>query len=237
MKTLSKVALAAIVSLAAPTAAFSASTYDFTGPLGHGEHRSQSTFSYSGGPANLDVTGRACGADCSTGEDVKLQRWDNGFGIWDDSKSGYVHGAYNSAHMVDGYPRDEMVVLSFDRAVELSSLSFNYIYEETAKKGTTRWDDFRLWSFVDHAWQTVSGVIEIGADKLNDQNSIGSHVFDKPVVGQVFGVATTDRTDSWKLRSVSFDASEQPAPVPVPAAGLLLLGALGAMTALKRRKG
>ena len=147
-----------------------------------------------------------------------VQRWQNGVGI----KRGR-----GDSHAVDGnnyfYGRfDEMVILQFDQAVRLERLDFNYI------NGVT--DDFALWEKTAGVWNKIQGRTSIVDDDAGNHYGSGHFSFDNPFVGSVFGVASTDASDSWKLSAANVAA------VPLPAGILLLATAFGATAMVRRRK-
>ncbi|MBF9029789.1 VPLPA-CTERM sorting domain-containing protein [Rhodobacterales bacterium HKCCE3408] len=116
---------------------------------------------------------------------------------------------------VDGRGIAEMLTLDFgSQLVSITQLVFGKI-----EAG----DDFILYTFGNGA-----GTAPTASTGLT---SVFASFAPTPFAS-VFGVAAPGYDDEWKLRSVSFDV----APVPVPAAGLLLVGGLGALSLMRRRR-
>ncbi len=162
------------------------------------------------GGVDVDVTGIRCddGAgpnDSSCGATGGLYEWDNGIGI---KKVGTSDG-----HWVDGLYSNEFVKLTFDNAMTLTSAAFSYF-------GSS--DKFWLYTWNGTDW-TEEGVYGDGSYSYSFAGDYTSTMF-------LFG-ARYDH-DTWKFKGAGF---EHVAPVPLPAAGFLLLGALGGLAAFKRR--
>lgn len=196
----------AVALLAAPAAAATVS-FDFTG----GSGRSAATHAFSEDGLDLNVGGRKCFLGACGG--VPVQHWSNGFGV--------DYGVLDN-HQVDGALGNEAVTLAFSRAVSITALSFSY---------ADRSDDVAVFRLADGAYvHEASGpIVRLGG-------RLGSFTLTGGTSATGFAVAALDWDDAFKLRGVTvrYDDPEV-APVPLPAAGWMLLAAMGGLAAARRR--
>ncbi|MEP2641670.1 VPLPA-CTERM sorting domain-containing protein [Roseobacter sp.] len=169
---------------------------------------------FEGGVSFLTATNIITSADPQ--DNAKIGRFVGGAGVF---------SAPDGNHTVDGFDtNNDFIKLSFSQDVALSEIGFGFF---------GRNDDFRYLYDVDG-----DGDIDEG-DFLSDQFAVVDPFADvAPASSSVWAVAAFGANDSWKLSSVtvSFDDASVPlAPVPLPAAGWMLLAALGGMAGVRRR--
>ncbi|MEL6466733.1 MAG: VPLPA-CTERM sorting domain-containing protein [Pseudomonadota bacterium] len=182
-----------------------------------------------------ETTNLITSADVEKGE---IHRWSSGAGV--------INSASDNSHTVDGSGWKDYIEISFSQDVMITEVNFSYFTAAKVQKSCSwHWgwtcnnthvddDDFR-WMY------DASGDGALGAgdwisanENANPFTSFGS------VTTSVFGFGAFEWNDDWKLKSVSVKFDEvgdnQPQPVPLPAGGALLLGAIGGFAALRRRK-
>jgi hypothetical protein len=136
---------------------------------------------------------------------------------------GVVNSSGDGSHTVDGLGFDDFVQLSFSEDVNLNSLRFNFFQQRRTD------EQFRI--IFDTSGDGSIGVGDFISQSLTAANPFN---FTTQFVGSVFGIVALGDSDDWKLAGVS--GTFAPAPVPLPAAGLLLLAGLGGLGAMSRRK-
>lgn len=166
--------------------------------------------------------------------------------------AGVVNAESDGSHTVDGTGWKDFIEVSLSKDVILSSISFGY-YDTS--------DDFR-WMYdsnedgVIGVGDFISDAFSVAANNpFSDFGGIKTSLF---AVGAFNDTQTCqkeeyewyrsngrwkkrkviteyecNKADSWKLKTVN---AMEPEVVPLPAAGLLLIGALGGFAALRRTK-
>ncbi len=141
------------------------------------------------------------------------------------------------SHTVDGTGYKDFIQITFSAMVKIKNISFGY-YDG--------YDDFRV--LTDASGDGKIGVGDAYSEefKVTENNpftGFGSELTNIFAVGAFGGKTCTGRYwwnkrctpgDSWKLETVT--VHYDPAVVPLPAAGWLLIGALGGLGAIRRKK-
>lgn len=216
MTYLKKLALGAALVGAAGVAEAATVTFDFT----TANRGASSSLNYTAGGLTLTVS--------ATGGDGKVQTWaGSGLGVPD-----------RDYHFVDSTYSPETVVFDFSKLVKLVKVTFAYV---------DPWDDFKLTQEgvslgvfdVLASVNTTTGLADtfgIGADGKVTGNYVSADDYDKACVNGTWATSYTDTCYSaFKIKSITVDVPD-PAPVPLPAAGVMLLAALGGLGLAKRRK-
>lgn len=133
---------------------------------------------------------------------------------------GVVSSRRDNSHQVDGSGLNDILLLSFTRAVRFVSATFSYV---------THNDDFEFW-FDNEPDGSLDGDYVFTADIPGSL----TYVLAGNYVGNLFGLAAVGHNDDYKVRSVTVEAV---APVPLPAAlPLLAVGVFGLGIAGWRRR-
>ncbi|WP_299837902.1 VPLPA-CTERM sorting domain-containing protein [uncultured Jannaschia sp.] len=207
--------LAATASLGLAGAAHAATqTFD----LSNGGSDTQAVRTYTQGDLTLNVTAATYSYDHGTktyafgAETVGTQSYDYGLGVksyWGDN------------HEVDGFLKNEAIVLSFSKAVRLDTLKFSYVDTN---------DHFGLFTGDE---KTYEGFARIG------NGFFSNYDFQNDYTNTVFAIGAYQSDDDWKMKkiTVSYDDTPTPSPVPLPAAAWMLIAGIGGLAAMGRRKG
>ncbi|MEM0946777.1 MAG: VPLPA-CTERM sorting domain-containing protein [Pseudomonadota bacterium] len=141
----------------------------------------------------------------------------------------------DESHQIDGYYYDEILELDWvDTTVSLKQLVFSYVNQHDY------YDDFDLALYSGDGVEFYQQSIDIKSNGVEKycNNSYDLCVYSVDVssynlIGSVIGVGASDKKAAFKLKKVKFHEVEV---IPLPAAGFLLLGGLGGLLALRRRK-
>lgn len=134
--------------------------------------------------------------------------------------AGVVNSPTDGDHQADGNGWKDFISIAFDAPVTLSKVVFSFFGSN---------DDFR--------WihdSSGNGAIGVG-------DAISARVSSNPYSGfgsassSLFAIGAFDSDDEWKLKAVTVEFAP-PAEVPLPAAGWLMLAALGGLAAARRRR-
>ena len=181
---------------------------------------------YNNGGVTLTVTGGD-----TTGGKGKVATWAGwGLGMKSGSDCTFRGWCLGSDHQIDSYGLNDLVSFTFSKAVSVTQLVFNLVDK------TDTFDFYANGTQVSHS--AVSPVVNlasalgtsfgVGAGETVSQQCSGWGWFCKckPIV----------LTSAFKLVGMTVNVPDEPAPVPVPAAGLLLAGGLAGLAAVRRRK-
>lgn len=173
----------------------------------------------------MDMTIKAYTMDQDTG---KLGYQINVADLYHNGFGSYSNDKYDSSH-TDGWGTDEGLVLHFDHAVKLTKLGFSHVDKN---------DDVMVaaMSDVDYAPSEMF-TYDLHADGTNSKggyngNSKWEWISLPHMVSDMFLVGTTDWKDDWGLKYVYVEKID---PVPLPAAGWMLIAGMGGLAAMKRR--
>ncbi|MEM6389315.1 MAG: VPLPA-CTERM sorting domain-containing protein [Pseudomonadota bacterium] len=149
---------------------------------------------------------------------VSTKDWGNGAG---------VHSYYDNYHGVGGGYYDEALAVEASERISITSLVFSYV---------DRNDHFEI--YVDeHGTMTditnyAGGYHWIGGNRWGyGSESVADGDFAMST-GMSYLIGVNDHSDDWKLKSIHYEI----APVPLPAAGFMLLAGLGGLGLMRARQ-
>jgi hypothetical protein len=182
-----------------------------------------SSLSYNVGGVGLTVTGSD-----TTGAAGHVQTWaGHGLGVKSATDCTFHGACFGSDHQVDSNGRKDIVNLAFSQAVSITQIAFSYVDQNDTF-------DFYL-SGNKLAQLGVSPLVSVNS-ALGNLFGIGAGVSSQQVCSLFKGrnfCQTKWNFSAFKLTSITVDA---PAAVPVPAAGLMLLGGVGALAMFRRKR-
>ncbi|MEM9707518.1 MAG: VPLPA-CTERM sorting domain-containing protein [Pseudomonadota bacterium] len=137
------------------------------------------------------------------------------------SRSASSAGCWRDEHTVDGHGGNEMVYFDFgDHMMRIIGVTMAY---------WDRHDSMEMYAFDGDGY--VAGHETVyGARGDGFVHTIGDHGLN---TGYVFGIGAKDKKADFKIKAIHFEKVEV---VPLPAAGWLMLGGLGGLAAMRRRK-
>lgn len=153
-------------------------------------------------------------------------------------------------HRVDGNGTNDLALFSFGSALSVTSISFSYfdsvfIPAKYEKRNTTckvfKGGKCKEWNFVYDLVTPEQTIVD-----MFDLFLAGAYASTGTVAPTVsftglpsvlsFGIGAAGIHDAFKIVSLTAEYVPPPAPVPLPAGGLLLLSAMGGIAAIKRRR-
>ena len=208
--------------------AASAATYTFDFTTTSTGWQEAFTVGATGGGATLDVSGGRF-TDDSNGRpiytsDAHVATWTGaGLGVcnkYDDE--GRKQGCEDADHEIDGKTYNDLAIFDVigDGVYELVSVAFGYVDSG---------DDFDF--FLNIAGDGI-GLLR----NMSNVDIPGSGVYNfapGKFVTSTFGFGADGDSDDFKIRAITL---REVAPVPLPAAGFLMLGALGGLGLAARRR-
>jgi hypothetical protein len=205
MKKLQQLLLA-MSALVASAQGASALTIDF----GLATRALSDSLTYSVGGYTVAVTAKTTDADGNVTGTGKVRSY--GINRPNQGGLGVINGV-GDAHTIDGSgAAKDMLILTFDRAVKVSSMTFANIDGN---------DDARIFA----GGSLIGSYVLAAHPSLLPLNSIGT----------VFGIMAPGKNDNFKLRSVNFDAVTL-STIPLPPAAVLLGSGLVGLGALRKRR-
>ena len=187
----------------------------------------------------------------STG-DAKVATWSGaGLGICGDLSSN-GRSCKDSDHRVDGNGTNDLAIFAFEKAMQVTSISFSYFdsvfvpakyeYQKTSCK-ISLWGNCKVWNYAYVLVTSAESIVDMFDLFLGTEYTLTDLVnktvtfADLPSVLS-FAIGASGKHDAFKITGLTAVHIEDdvPAPVPLPAGGLLLLTAMGGIAALKRRR-
>lgn len=222
LKFAAAIATAASLLAGAASAATVYETFDlrYSHP---GSYGNQTSHSFSSGDLDLTVTAYQHNQGV-LGQQIKVGRWGTGLG---SQFSG------DSDHKVDGNGPDEIVLFDFGRKVTIERVWFSYF---------DHYDDFELGSYSGSTLNSYLSDLNISAAWCSGScngysNDFGRSTLNsaQKLMGSILGIGSDHESDQFKIKKIKVSYDDV-APVPLPASGLLLMGALGGIGLMRRRK-
>lgn len=187
-------------------------------------------------PANVSGNSIETGSVVGEGQ---IGRYANGAGV--------TNTPIDNTHQVDGSGLIDFIEISFSQPSAVHQINLTYFHEDYSY---VDWDCNFNWKTWKCDWS--SEVVEVDRDDFrwmvdsSGDGAIGvgdwisNDISADPFSGftgefaSVWGFGAFGSNDAWKLKTV--DVKYDMAPIPLPAAGFLLLGGVGALGFLARRK-
>ena len=238
---LKKFAVAAFVSAVSATAASAAPIHAYFDLVGdQGLQPTGQSLDFMDGDLTLSATGHRMNEDGTIGDIRRSGQYETETtynwitGTWQTQGGGLgVTSSRHDSHQVDSYRGDEVIKLSFNKKVTLEGVYFSLV----------DWDDDFSFSMVDG---DDAGTFYQNIDIAG--HGYGYYEFNQEWMGTMFGIGAANSTchawgyayscdnwDNFKLKGVKV-SYEEVAPVPLPAAGWMLIAAVGGLGAMRRRR-
>ncbi len=192
------------------------------------------SLNFTNGSESVDVSAANVNTDGSvrSGESPYLASWNSGgLGVCNGGLNwAATGGCSGDSHMVDGEGSDEITVFDFGSLqVSISKVVFTHVNEGD--------DDFALFNYGNGLGAApTSALTNVGINGGKFQRSVSGLVSG---VGSVFGIGAQGDDDEFKIKKIVFtvhQGQQQPQPVPLPAAGWMLLAGLGGLRLMRSRK-
>ena len=188
--------------------------YDFTGG-----NATANSFLFSEGGVDLTVTGHLFTAPETINAAVKVDRGQNGLGVCGSLLVDGRGPCGNNADLDGGSGDNDNEVLKFSFASAVSLLSISFFNN----------DPNDVFDFF------IGAPLDFQFEFLTPSQGQRVYSFASPnPVASIFGIGIRGNTD--QVRITGLTVQYDTAVVPLPPAGLLLLGAVAVMAALRRRR-
>ncbi|WP_299674645.1 VPLPA-CTERM sorting domain-containing protein [uncultured Roseobacter sp.] len=238
---LRKTACAALVYAVWTGALSAAPVHAYFDLVGHqGLQAAGDSLEFESGDLTLSATGHLLNDDGSIGDIRRIGQygyetaWDWSSHSWTVQGGGLgVTTGHRDSHQVDSRKGDEVIKLSFNKTVTIERLYFSLV----------DWDDDFAFSVVDGE---DAGAFYPHVDIVGE--GYGYYDFHQDWTGTMFGIGAANSTchkrgktyscdnwDNFKLKGVKVSYDDI-SPVPLPAAGWMLIAAIGGMGLMRRRK-
>ncbi|TGD63023.1 VPLPA-CTERM sorting domain-containing protein [Tabrizicola sp. WMC-M-20] len=244
------VAAAAVAAcISAGTAQAATYTFDFT-DSNSGWNNTLSFGSIENETVKVTASaGSYSDAKTVTAGDAKVATWTGaGLGVCGEM-AGNSNSCKDKDHRIDGNGTNDLAMFVFEKAMQVTSISFSYfnsvtlpdVYENvfTCYLGIGNkcfWGGNKKVFF--SAGETIVDSFDLFlGSEFALTGQVGSTVSfaDLAAVGS-FAVGASGKYDAFKITGITAEHIEPVAAVPLPAGGLLLLTAMGGIAALKRRR-
>lgn len=183
-----------------------AATLDLTGAAGEATE-----LTFTDGTVTLTTKAQRMRVNGTVGGHRILTQTADGLGV----KTGP-----NDSDQLDNTVQDEAIKFLFSTAVKIEKIFFSFV------------DDTDVFSLSVLAGKTVTSFFD-GLDI--DGNGIGSFTLGSSVFADSFAIGVIGDGVGVKISGIEYSL-EEPAPVPLPAAGWLLLAGLGGLAVARRKK-